>query len=181
MTELATVPIFCLTSSVSFSSGVAAMVGQIIALRRRTDDNKLVTKIIAEFIRLAEQNAGGPVKSKLSNRCTGEVRVILHQPPIQQKNSRRGPRNLAPDTVCPMQCDPPCAKSKIGMGEVEVQLLSGKDNAHVPDALVGEWFGFAGSSAGVLRLLISMFAISIQWNFESLPVFQRKDDWPFST
>jgi hypothetical protein len=62
------------------------------------------------------------------------------------------------------------------MGEVEVQLLSGKDNAHVPDALVGEWFGFRGFFRRSYPAFDIHVAISIQWNFESLPVSQRKDD-----
>ena len=77
------VPVFADEQRVAFQRRRAA-VGQIIALRRRADDDELAAKVVAQAVGLAVQPAV-VLREQTFNRRLQQVRIVRRQPPVNVK------------------------------------------------------------------------------------------------
>ena len=112
-----------------------AKVRQVIALRGGAEDDQFAVKVIAKFIRSAEQSQF-VLYEQIFNRRAQETRIIWFQPPINVKITVTVHRDHALGPRRTMQRDSAVRQIQIGVGEVEVQFQRSEHDAHVPDALV---------------------------------------------
>ncbi len=139
------VPILADEESVAFQRRRAA-VGQVVALRRRTDDDELVAKVVDQAVGLAGQPLF-VLPEQAFNRRAEQMRVVRRQPPINEKIAVGINGNCSLDSVCAAQNDFSLRQIHFGVLQIKMQCLCGEDDAHLPDALVGEGFG-PGRDAG---------------------------------
>ena len=138
------VPVFADEQRVALQRRRAA-VGQIVSLRRRADDDELAAKLVAQIVGVAVQPAV-VLQQQIFNRRAHQMRVVWRQPPVNVKIAVAVHGNNAFDTLCAAQNDFAARQIHLGVFQIELQFLRGEDDAHLPDALVGEGFGLAGQS-----------------------------------
>ncbi len=123
-----------------------AAVGQVIALRRRTDDDELAAERVAKAVCFTKQPLF-VLPEQTFNRRPQKFWIVRREPPINVKIAGGIHGNHALNTVAAAQNNPPMRQINFCVRQIQLQFLCGKEDAHVPDAFVGKGFG-SGRDAG---------------------------------
>src|ERR1043165_5860122 len=104
----------------------------------------------------------------------GESAVLERQFPVDDEPATRIHWQNALHPLRPAQCDASMFEVHLRGGQIELQLLGGQDDSHVPDALNGEWFAprrFARRQLNGEILTHIEFTWWIQFDVERLPLY----------
>ena len=126
-----------------------AAVGQIVPLRRRSDDDEFAAKIIAQIVGFTLQPPE-VLREQAFNRRAQQARIIRLQSPVNVKISVVVHGNGPLDAGRPAQHNSASGQINFGVSQIEFQFPRGQDNAHLPDLLFGESFGFGRPDVGAV-------------------------------